>query len=1156
MPIIVPVTLRESSAVELTWSQADNNFSGLANGIYSLSTVVDGLVSGGTGSPSLSLSATSQTFKFNSSGSATPSGQSITIAAQLMNLAGSPTFVATAYDITGASLGTIPLTGSGLTRALSVGSFASAAYAIVVATLSGASDQMTIVRLTDGAPGVASLACFLTNESVTVAADNTGAVADFSGAGGTFRVFQGLTEVTGSGVAYSVASSSNVTISINATSGVYSVSAMSAASGVATLQAVYGGVTLTKVYNIAKSQAGATGSAGAPGVGAQTATVYLYQWAPTTPSGPNGSTTYTWATGANSAYAGTGSWSSTVPANPGTAGLSLWLAAVSISAATGVATSTVNWTGAGIAAYTQNGATGPGGSSGVQAAYATVYQWAPTIPTGPTGAPTYTWATASFGAAPAGWSLTAGTSPSQGFTLWAAAVLITDSAANATTAFNWSSASITARGYAGVDGSGGVGSTGPAGASARIAYAVTNLTSLASTPTTYTTSGSSSFPPTNTWGGSEAWQGTVPSYTAGQAVFQIDGIYSPSTGNTVWGLPYLSALKVGSLSAITTNTGALTVTGNIAVTGGALLGGAFTGYAWPPSGNTGFYLGPSGLLLGNANDGKFLQVTAGGDIYTPGFTIVGGVATFSAITITGGAIQGIGTGNATPVANSLVSIGANGALSGAGGGQVTIGGLGYTGALNATYGATWGGNVSGIPSNLAALTGSEGIQNSAITVSGGVLSGIGTAGVVVDNSLVTAGSIGAVQLVLVNGAGTAITGAKVTKTAATNGWDSSAYSKTSYTGGAYLSFTIDSAGTNIMGGLSSNPTAGNSYTQINYALYAALGTLYRYESGSQIESLGAYAAGDVLTVSYDGSNVRYFKNGTLLRAVAVAGGQTLYFDASFYQPASSISAIAFGPMSANNWSALGSIPTAIADGRVATAINGSGIIVSKVVPGLVAGPTVTGLYMGSDYMGFYNASSSSWKTYMDNAGNFYLGGTTGALQWNGATLSMTGNLIVGSSPAVAGTSMTGTGGVINVGGTFALGNATTNISFNGSVLTLNGAVVTDANLNLSGLSATLTGGTGVSLTVGDLAAHFLCTRGISASGGTTPYTYQWSIVVYGDPTAGTVYLIGDTTAASINVYGRVATLSSNVSADVTCTVTDANGRTKRATFNAYITGNA
>lgn len=49
------------------------------------------------------------------------------------------------------------------------------------------------------------------------------------------------------------------------------------------------------------------------------------------------------------------------------------------------------------------------------------------------------------------------------------------------------------------------------------------------------------------------------------------------------------------------------------------------------------------------------------------------------------------------ILNANVSLGANGQLLGGGGGQVTIGGLGYTGALNATNGATWGTNLAGRP---------------------------------------------------------------------------------------------------------------------------------------------------------------------------------------------------------------------------------------------------------------------------------------------------------------------------------------------------------------------------------------------------------------------------------------------------------------------------
>lgn len=67
---------------------------------------------------------------------------------------------------------------------------------------------------------------------------------------------------------------------------------------------------------------------------------------------------------------------------------------------------------------------------------------------------------------------------------------------------------------------------------------------------------------------------------------------------------------------------------------GNLKGGSFTGYAWPASGN-GFYLGPEGLLLGNANTYTggagtgYFQVTASGDIYTPNLSIQNGALYFN-----------------------------------------------------------------------------------------------------------------------------------------------------------------------------------------------------------------------------------------------------------------------------------------------------------------------------------------------------------------------------------------------------------------------------------------------------------------------------------------------------------------------------------------------
>jgi hypothetical protein len=183
--------------------------------------------------------------------------------------------------------------------------------------------------------------------------------------------------------------------------------------------------------------------------GVQTATVNLYQWSPTVPANPTGTSTYTWTTGANGSYTASDGWSTTVPANPGTPLLRLYIATVQISAAAGTATTSVSYSASNVAAWSQNG---QNGTTGVQSATATIYQWAATIPAGPAGTSTWTWASSTFTPVPSGWSTAAGTSASPGLTLWAAKVALTDSASVTTTSFNWSTASISAAGYAGSNG--------------------------------------------------------------------------------------------------------------------------------------------------------------------------------------------------------------------------------------------------------------------------------------------------------------------------------------------------------------------------------------------------------------------------------------------------------------------------------------------------------------------------------------------------------------------------------------------------------------------------------------------------------------------------------------------------------------------------------
>lgn len=462
-------------------------------------------------------------------------------------------------------------------------------------------------------------------------------------------------------------------------------------------------------------------------VGSQTAQVYLYQWALTSPAGPTGNSTYTWATATNSGYTGGGGWSVTIPANPGTANWQLWQAGKGITAFAGTATTNVAWAGSAITSIAQNGATGTSGTNGTRTALLSLFQWASTLPTTyPSGTSTYTWATGAFtnpatlngwsqspgagsagqnlyeidqrysdqltttistvtwssttvlyvggfgsngatgatgatgasgtksitvsayqwltstpsiptqpftytwstgavSAYPAGWTAAAPAAPGSGYTLYQINVIVTDLATATTSTTNWSNSQLNTVGYR-LD-----GSIGPQGNNARLMYGkTTSGTIFAGTDTT---SGGTSYPDTGLHFGVSGitWQASPPTLSVNESLFQSDGIYTTG-GSTLWQTPYLSNLKVGSLSAISANLGVV----NISTSGN--LNSGKTSYT---DTTAGFFLGnDSGtprLAIGNATNS--MQWTGSA------LNITGNITGASSIDITGSAkFGGAGTG--------------------------------------------------------------------------------------------------------------------------------------------------------------------------------------------------------------------------------------------------------------------------------------------------------------------------------------------------------------------------------------------------------------------------------------------------------------------------------------------------------------------------------
>jgi hypothetical protein len=215
------------------------------------------------------------------------------------------------------------------------------------------------------------------------------------------------------------------------------------------------------------------------------------------------------------------------------------------------------------------------GPTGDLIAYPSVYQWALSTPS-ISGTSTYTWATNLFTPDPASWTATPAAS-TPGYNLYRAQVTLSAPAGTATSTINWTTASI-----------GSIGSAGSTGSSARICFTrMTSFSNPVPTSGNIATSGNASFPSSGqsltTWGFSATWGAVDPDPSSTFTLYQADGIYDPASNTTNWSTPYISSLKVGQLSAITVNTGTLTVD-----TTGFIKGGQ-TDY----NTGTGFFLGYS-----------------------------------------------------------------------------------------------------------------------------------------------------------------------------------------------------------------------------------------------------------------------------------------------------------------------------------------------------------------------------------------------------------------------------------------------------------------------------------------------------------------------------------------------------------------------------------
>ncbi|WP_229008360.1 LysM peptidoglycan-binding domain-containing protein [Methylophilus sp. Leaf408] len=135
----------------------------------------------------------------------------------------------------------------------------------------------------------------------------------------------------------------------------------------------------------------------------------------------------------------------------------------------------------------------------------------------------------------------------------------------------------------------------------------------------------------------------------------------------------------------------------------------------------------------------------------------------------------------------------------------------------------------------------------------------------------------------------------IVKTGANGVWDADVYTTLGYTANAYVSARAGQTNLYGMFGLNSDPMTDKSYTSLDYAWYpAADGNLYIYESGTQLNGFGAYTPSDVLAIEYQGTTIKYFKNGTVIRTATTTANRTFYLDSSFHNTGYRLNDIKFG----------------------------------------------------------------------------------------------------------------------------------------------------------------------------------------------------------------------------------------------------------------------
>lgn len=206
----------------------------------------------------LMLEASGNVIGFDAEGKAVP-GQKVDIVAYIQNIEGSPVFTAIPY-IGETAQTPITLKGSGNARYITGEEWNKDWNRLIVSvSLAGFTDSTTIAKVQDGSgkDGQNAIVGLLTNEAITLSADENGNILDFSTATGEFQIYDGLTKVT-EGVSFAISGQVGASGTINQ-NGVYNVTAMTADTATIEFKVTYKGTEIVKKLSLAKSRKGQPG---------------------------------------------------------------------------------------------------------------------------------------------------------------------------------------------------------------------------------------------------------------------------------------------------------------------------------------------------------------------------------------------------------------------------------------------------------------------------------------------------------------------------------------------------------------------------------------------------------------------------------------------------------------------------------------------------------------------------------------------------------------------------------------------------------------------------------------------------------------------------------------------------------------------------------